>query len=91
MVVREPVMEITSQISNSVSVINRSSLNIEDEISVGNHPNWIYFTQGGKYFWVRNTSSNDVSVIDIEKKKVIETIPVGEKPKRIIVGTVKTQ
>lgn len=40
---------------------------------------------------MRNTSSNDVSVIDIEKKKVIETIPVGEKPKRIIVGNVKTQ
>jgi len=65
-------MEITSQILDCVSVINRSSLNIEDEISVGKHPNWIDFTQGGKYVWVRNTHLMMYLSLISKRKKLLK-------------------
>lgn len=79
---------ITSQLLNTVSVIDTSTLKIENEIPVGVNPNWIGFTPDGKFAYVSNTNSSNVSVIDVEKDKVVKSIDVGPKPKRLAVGEV---
>jgi YVTN family beta-propeller protein len=53
-------------------------------------PNWIDFTADGRYAYVSNTASNDVSVIDTAAGKVVATTAVGKSPKRLAVGRVAT-
>ncbi len=79
---------VTSQILNTVNVINAATFEVVRSIPVGMDPNWIDFTSGGRYAYVSNTASNDVSVIDTGAGKVIATIPVGQHPKRLAVGPV---
>jgi len=77
---------ITSQVLNSVTIVDVATNSIISEIPVGKDPNWVDFTQDGKYAIVSNTASGDVSVIQIETKKVIATIKVGKSPKRLAIG-----
>ena len=58
-------------------------------ITVGTKPSWIEFTSDGKFAIVSNASSNDASIIDVEKWKVVATIPVGKSPKRLWVANTK--
>ncbi len=46
-------------------------------------------TPDGKFAVVSNTSSNDVSIIDVEKWMVIATLPIGKNPKRLWVANTK--
>ena len=57
-----------------VILINKNSLQIEKTISVGSHPNDIIESSDGKYLYVPNGNQNTVSVIDIDKGSVIETL-----------------
>lgn len=43
-------------------------------------------SSGGKKAYVANGASNDVSVIDVECRTVIATVPVGKMPWGIAVG-----
>jgi YVTN family beta-propeller protein len=51
-----------------------------DSISVGDNPNDICFTKEGKYLFVANANDNSVSVIDVAKRKVIETLNAALYP-----------
>lgn len=44
------------------------------EISVGDNPNDLCLTTSGKYLYVANSNDNSVSVIDVRKRKQIETL-----------------
>jgi YVTN family beta-propeller protein len=61
----------------TVSVINLQSGNVEDEITVGLHPNAVISSKDEKFVYVANGNSDDVSVISTATNKVVETIPVG--------------
>jgi len=50
------------------------------EISVGDHPNDICLAKKNKYFFVANANDNSVSVIDIQKRKVLETLDAALYP-----------
>jgi len=43
-------------------------------VKVGDNPNDICLTRNGKYLFVANANDNTVSVIDIRKRKVLETL-----------------
>ncbi len=51
-----------------------------DSISVGDNPNEICQTKNGKYVFVANANDNSVSVIDMVKRKVIETLNAALYP-----------
>jgi len=58
---------LTSQVLNSVSVVDITSGKIVLEIPVGTDPNWIGFSKNGNFAVVSNTATNDVSIIDTQK------------------------
>ncbi|MEJ7766561.1 MAG: bifunctional YncE family protein/alkaline phosphatase family protein [Chitinophagaceae bacterium] len=45
-----------------------------DSIATGDNPNEICQTKNGKYLFVANSNDNSVSVIDLVKRKVVETL-----------------
>ena len=63
-----------------ILVFNTKTGVIEDSISVGRNPNDMCITENGKYLFVANSLDNSVSVIDVKKKKVIETLNAALYP-----------
>lgn len=61
-------------------VYNAQTMVLKNSISVGSEPAEVTFSTNGKYAFTANGESNDVSVIDIQTKKVLKTIPVGAEP-----------
>ncbi|HUS01289.1 MAG TPA: bifunctional YncE family protein/alkaline phosphatase family protein [Chitinophagaceae bacterium] len=55
-------------------VFDTEKLKVKSAIKVGDNPNDICLTKNGKYLFVANANDNSVSVIDIKKRKVIETV-----------------
>lgn len=68
--------------SNTVSVIERTDSPAgwdETQIPVGKGPEGIDWSPDGKQVWVANGGDGTVSIIDVESKKLIETLNVGAR------------
>jgi YVTN family beta-propeller protein len=46
-------------------------------------PNWVTFTPDSKRIYISNAAAKSVTAIDMDARKVVAVIPVGEVPKRI--------
>ncbi|HXS38418.1 MAG TPA: beta-propeller fold lactonase family protein [Flavipsychrobacter sp.] len=65
---------------DKILIYDTKDQTIADSIKVGRNPNDICFTKNGKYLFVANAVDNSVSVIDLEKRKVIETLNAALYP-----------
>ncbi len=65
---------------DKILVYNPLQKKIIDSIAVGDNPNDICFTKNGAYLFVANANDNSVSVIDVTKRKVIETLNAALYP-----------
>jgi YVTN family beta-propeller protein len=72
----------TSQMmmGGSVLVLDPGTLATLQTINVGDMPAEVTFSPDGSLGWVANTMSNNVSVIDVRTKAVVNTIAVGVTP-----------
>jgi YVTN family beta-propeller protein len=72
----------TAQMSSpgSVLVLDAITLETRQTIAVGEMPAEVTFTRDGKYAFVCNGMSGDVSVIDVASYSVQKTIAVGTTP-----------
>jgi len=60
----------------TISVIDLQTGTVEKEIEVGLHPNAIISRNDGKFIFVSNGNSDNVSVIDTQKEEVVDSISV---------------
>jgi len=60
------------------------NLRILDRIEVGQRPNGIWANREGTRLFVVHEISNDLRVIDAGTGRVIATVPVGQKPIRVV-------
>lgn len=63
--------------SGSVSVFDTKTGKQLSEINTGLHPNAVLASADGKFVYVSNGNSDEISVIQTASDKVVETIPVG--------------
>lgn len=68
------------QMAGRVLVLDASTLATRQTITVGDMPAEVTFSKDGKFAFVANAMSNDVTVIDVATKEVAKTIPVGANP-----------
>jgi len=54
------------------------------DVKVGDMPHWIATTADNKLAYVTNENSNEISVVDIEAGKVVDTIAVGKGPRKSV-------
>jgi YVTN family beta-propeller protein len=59
---------------DKVVIYNTVKHAIDHTINVGDNPNELCMTRSGRYLFVANANDNSVSVIDIKKRKVLETL-----------------
>ncbi len=64
----------------SVSVINPNNGSVIREIIVGLHPNEIIRNKSGKFIYITNSNSDNVTVINTLKDRIAETISVRLQP-----------
>ncbi|WP_018611764.1 bifunctional YncE family protein/alkaline phosphatase family protein [Segetibacter koreensis] len=61
-------------------VFDTEKRSVTNEISVGDNPNDICLSKNGKFLFVANANDNSVSVINIKKQRVIETLNTALYP-----------
>ncbi len=65
---------------DKVLIYNTTQKKMVDSIAVGDNPNDICLTRNGQYLFVANANDNSVSVIDIKKRKLLETLNAALYP-----------
>ncbi|MDE3057908.1 MAG: bifunctional YncE family protein/alkaline phosphatase family protein, partial [Bacteroidota bacterium] len=63
-----------------IAAVEADSLRLLRTIPVGDHPTEMVETKSSKRLFVANANNNSVSVIDLDKSKVIETISISLSP-----------
>jgi YVTN family beta-propeller protein len=64
----------------TVAVLDSRTLEPKQTIPVGDMPAEVTFSQDGRYAFVANGASNNVTVVDAATKAVVRTVPVGLNP-----------
>jgi len=59
---------------DKIAIYNTLTQKLTDSVKVGDNPNDICLSKNGHYLFVANANDNTVSVIDIKKRKVLETL-----------------
>ena len=77
--------------SSFVYRINRSDYTIDSVYPVGSVPKVVEVTPDNKYVLVANWCSYTVSVISVEKNKVVKTIKTGRYPRGIAINNDSTK
>ena len=82
---KNPLMLVTVGGENKVRVydVNSNFLQI-DSIATGSLPHGIWTSADGKFAYVGLENDDKVNAIDIEKRKVVATIPIGNAPQALI-------
>lgn len=60
-----------------------------DTVEVGWGPSWLAFHPDGSYLYASNAGSNTISIVDVQQRKEIHQIEVGNSPKRLLVAQIK--
>jgi YVTN family beta-propeller protein len=83
-----PLAYVTVAGFNKVLVLDAdlNRLRLVEEIEVGDAPNGIAANPQGTRLFVAHERSNDLRVIDTGTSRVIATVPVGQKPIRVVVS-----
>ena len=65
---------------DKVLIFDTEKLTISASIAVGDNPNDMCLTRSGRWLFVANANDNSVSVIDIRKRTVVETLNAALYP-----------
>jgi YVTN family beta-propeller protein len=84
----EKLLFAAGSVANYVCVYMLPELELAATIPVGTDPNWIEFDEAGRFAYVSNRGSNDLSVIDVEKLEEIKRLPLGQYPQRLEVARI---
>lgn len=68
---------------NKLHKIDLSDRRVVQTIEVGTAPHGIVLSPDGKFTYVTNTVSNDVSIVDNAASKELTRVSTGEKPNGI--------
>jgi YVTN family beta-propeller protein len=80
---------VCSKVNSTVYAYSLPDLKLLGGVPVGHHPDWLTFTPDSKRVYVANAGSNSVSAVDIDSRKEVARIPVGQVPKRNITAVLR--
>jgi len=84
----EKLLFANGSIMNYVGVYTHPELKLIKTIPVGKDPNYVIFSKDGRYAYVTNRQSNDLSIIDVGKLEEVKRINLGRYPQRMVVVNV---
>ncbi|MCI0487249.1 MAG: beta-propeller fold lactonase family protein [Blastocatellia bacterium] len=81
----EKLLFANGSIMDYVAVYLHPELELIKTIPVGREPNSIAFSKDGRYCYVSNRKSDDLSIISVSELKEIKRLKVGRYPQRMVV------
>ncbi|HMC63509.1 MAG TPA: beta-propeller fold lactonase family protein [Gemmataceae bacterium] len=84
----EKELWVTSCGTDTVYVFDTAQKRITGKVGVGRGPNWVTFSPAGDYCCVSNVLSDNVSIIDVGRRREVARVKVGKQPKRLVVANV---
>jgi YVTN family beta-propeller protein len=75
---------VCSRPNSRVYAYSLPDLELLGGVPIGTQPDWLTFSPDGRYVYVANGGSDDVSVIDTMSREEVARIDVGRAPKRNI-------
>src|SRR5690606_37785269 len=80
------VVLLTTQMTDQLTFIDATTLDVIEQIRVGRNPNWVEVTPDGRIALISTTDDDSVSIVDVPGRRVLSTTRVGRQPKRLAVG-----
>ena len=65
---------------DKIKIFNTTTKTFLDSVAVGDNPNDMCLSKSGEYLYVANANDNSVSVINIQQRKVLETLNAALYP-----------
>jgi YVTN family beta-propeller protein len=81
----ESLLLVNGSVYGYLAVFSHPQLELLTTIPVGNDPNSIALSGDGRFAYVSNRGSGDLSVIDIAARREISRLPLGKKTQRMVV------
>lgn len=81
----EKLLFVNGSAANYVAVYKHPELELITTIPVGEDPNAVAFSKDGKYCYVSNRRSDDLSIISVGELKEIKRLKLGQYPQRMVV------
>jgi len=69
--------------ADRIAIFNTTTRKFTESIPVGDNPNDMSLSRNGQYLFVANANDNSVSVIDIKKRKLLETLNAALYPNSV--------
>lgn len=70
-------------ISDYAAVLSVPELTVDSIVDVGDKPYWAATSPDGRYCFLSNSDSDDISVVSYDDPREIARIPVGDHPQRV--------
>lgn len=78
-------MFVTGAGMDAVAIVSPFQTEVSETILAGNAPGSMAATSAGpQYLFIANPNSGDVTVVNIDTRKMVAQIPVGQKPAAIV-------
>jgi YVTN family beta-propeller protein len=75
-------------LSGFVAIFSFPDLALLGTVPVGTQPNWVVFSHDSRYAYVSNRVDDTISAIELNSRKEVARIKVGDYPQRMTVATV---
>ena len=80
---------VAGTMSDYAMLVDRKRFGDRKLIDRGTKPYWSTTSKDGRYCYVSWSGTDEISIIDYKKRKVIAQIPVGDHPQRVRTGAVR--
>lgn len=84
----EKLLFVNGSVGNYTCVYSMPDLTLVKTIPVGTDPNWIDFDEAGRFAYVSNRGSDNLSIIDVAKLAEVKRLGLGFYPQRLEVARV---
>ncbi|WP_433409469.1 YncE family protein [Saccharomonospora azurea] len=78
-------------ISDYAAILSAPALTVDAIVPTGDKPYWAATSPDGRYCFLSNSDSDDISVVSYDDPREIARIPVGDHPQRVRGYTVPTE
>jgi YVTN family beta-propeller protein len=81
----EKLLFANGSVMNYVCVYSHPELKLIKTIPVGTDPNYVLFSKDGRFAYISNRQSNDLSIIDVGKLQEVKRLKLGSYPQRMVI------
>ncbi|HVS63971.1 MAG TPA: hypothetical protein VMT85_10775 [Thermoanaerobaculia bacterium] len=86
----ESLLVVNGSVIDTVFVYSHPELELIAQIPVGRDPNSVAFSKDGRFAYVSNRGSDDLSILDLEAQREVKRLELGSYPQRmVVIGTVE--